>query len=237
MNPIIYKGAILIIGSLYWDNDSRAQWRNDRLDLDNKIFVQAPIRYGRISGGKRKNTYTMVFSLSCYEDGLGTAILAPLLYDIKGLSDLRLEAEKLWQAERGLQNRIFGSWGAVGLLINPATGFPDDLLDGWKEYYDRYIHISDFSIVENESPVISQNGLLSIEWIKDNNDCHSVEYDFILATATIPSSQQYPSANDIAQACIDNQYPDYINNNIENGITTFQDSEIKENLEVLSRGK
>lgn len=232
MNPNTYKGAVLLIGSLYWDNDIRTQWRNESLNIESKVYVQAPIRYGRVSGGRRKNTYTMVFSLSCYEDGMGTAILAPLLNDIKGLSDLRLEAEKLWKAEGGVSNRIFGPWGAVGLLVNPETEFENDLLEGWKEYFEDYDHISDLNKIKNEQPVLSQGGLLSIDWIKKVNDGISVDYDFILATATIPNVQQYPSAQNIARTCIENNYTDYFINNIENGITTFQDGEIREYLDV-----
>ena len=44
------KGAVLIIGSLLWDNsNNRDFWRNVNLNINNKIPVFAPIRYGRKS--------------------------------------------------------------------------------------------------------------------------------------------------------------------------------------------
>ena len=54
------KGAVLIIGSLLWDKkEHRIDWRKNRLLVNEKIHVFAPICYGRKSG-ENKN-YTMVY--------------------------------------------------------------------------------------------------------------------------------------------------------------------------------
>ena len=58
--------GVLIIGSLYWDNANREQWRQERLDPNHKLCVHAPIRYGRQSAN-RGNSYTMVFSTGLRE--------------------------------------------------------------------------------------------------------------------------------------------------------------------------
>ena len=65
--------GVLIIGSLFWDNSTRDEWRRDRLDLERRQYVRAPIRYGRQSTG-RGCSYTMVFSAGLCEAEFGTAI-------------------------------------------------------------------------------------------------------------------------------------------------------------------
>ena len=46
-----YNLGILVIGSLIWDDKPhRENWRTSHLNMDNKIFVKVPIRYGRKSG-------------------------------------------------------------------------------------------------------------------------------------------------------------------------------------------
>ena len=41
---ISLNGGIIIIGSLYWDdNVQRVNWRNESLDLENQILVKVPI--------------------------------------------------------------------------------------------------------------------------------------------------------------------------------------------------
>ncbi len=128
--------GILIVGSLYWDGPRhRSQWRNERLDIEAKRGVLAPIRYGR-SSDKRGNTYTMVFSemLARDEVKLGTAIFVPCKSLVRTVEDLVEEAEILWAAERksGASNGcISAHWGCVGLAVNPDRPIPDDLRRGW----------------------------------------------------------------------------------------------------------
>lgn len=56
-----FRIGVLIIGSLYWDDDKphREEWRRDRLRMDNRQYVKVPIRYGRYS--ETRKGYTMVF--------------------------------------------------------------------------------------------------------------------------------------------------------------------------------
>src|SRR6185503_11216573 len=116
-----FHGAVLIIGSLWWDNSDREHWRNERLDITQPVLVSAPIRYGRVSGKRRKNTYTMVLSNLCFQEGMGAALLIPFQKEIHTFEDLKLEAAKLWHAERPASNEvsyeISHDWGAVGLMV------------------------------------------------------------------------------------------------------------------------
>jgi hypothetical protein len=85
-----FVGAVLTIGSLYWDKDAREQWQKERINKEESILVFSPIRYGRKSSG-RSDTYTMVFSQLCYRKdyGLGTALLVPLKHEIRSFEDLK----------------------------------------------------------------------------------------------------------------------------------------------------
>lgn len=48
------SGGVIIIGSLFWDDDLntsdnlRKTWRENSLDLQNKILAKLPIRYVRL---------------------------------------------------------------------------------------------------------------------------------------------------------------------------------------------
>jgi hypothetical protein len=217
-----YRGAVLIIGSLWWDNSEREEWRNERLAKEQKIIVSAPIRYGRRSGEKRKNTYTMVFSSDCYSQGMGKALLVPFKSQIKNLEELVIEAKELWKAESGIADRISGTWGAVGLLVNADSNIPGDIVDGWKVLEKR----PEFKAIGQEHPCLSRDGLLMLHWVEDFNSKSAVDFDFILATATLPNIEAYPTSQEIAEACVRNKYTQYFAENQKHGIITFQDEEI-----------
>lgn len=102
------QGAVLVIGSLYWENEqnaielekgrARQAWRDEHLRLDLKMPVGCPIRYGRVST-KRFNTYTMVFAGDVA--ALGTGLVLPLRHSIEGpswLMDIFKEALELSRA-------------------------------------------------------------------------------------------------------------------------------------------
>ena len=96
------KGAVLLIGSLMWQNDSskktgdmeRLIWRIDNL-RGKPIKVKVPIRYGRLSeapfkkwrakGGEKQEAnqlYTMVFSSEVEQKDYGTGYLFMLQNDM-----------------------------------------------------------------------------------------------------------------------------------------------------------
>ena len=75
------KGGALIIGSLLWDSSEiRKKWREEDLNLSDKIQIKFPIRYGRISKS-RNFTHSMVYSSACKEEGkLGNGYFVPFFF-------------------------------------------------------------------------------------------------------------------------------------------------------------
>ncbi len=239
-----YKGAVLIVGSLCWDKNAvRDKWRRERLKFDKKVYVYAPIRYGKKSS-TRGNTYTMVFSQLCYRKdyGLGTALLVPCKRKVQSFDDLRIEAAELWHAERTNSNKvsfeISHSWGAVGILFNPQINVHEDICKGWQEFYRGQEVKVELIHTKTESPIINDNGFLNIQWPKYVSNDLSVDIDFILASATKPELKhgRYPTTYSIAQAWLDDNqgFVEYFEQNVINGITTFQDKRL---LEILNANK
>lgn len=227
-----YRGAVLIIGSLWWDESPiRVTWRDTYLEIENKQDVNAPIRYGRLSES-RNNTYTMVFSNLCYQEGMGTGLLVPFKNRIRKFDDLKLEAIKLWHSERPASNEETGEiscgWGTVGLIVNPNVEFSDEIIAAWKRYYQEQDEKPVIRYAPNETPIISKDGILNFEFPKRIDNNQLVDFDFVLATAIKPKPNRgvYPSSAQVAQACNENHYREYFDNNQEHGISTFQDEEI-----------
>jgi len=236
-----YSLGILVIGSLFWERkEHRTNWRNSRLDMDNKIYVKVPIRYGKISS-LRNNTYTMVFSESCHDERkLGTAIVLPCKNPISNRQDIINEAKALWNAEqkedRQIKDQISAKWGTVGILKNPLKDYPSEILSDWKKFYNpREFRQVKFLMCEKRP--ISNDGILNINWPRLVSDDSPIKFDFILATVTAPTLQKeilhkrYPNPEEIAQEWIRVQKEvDYFINNWNYGIRTFQDKEILEEL-------
>lgn len=232
-----YKGAILVIGSLAWENEEnainkaqgkiRTEWRENHLNMGSAVTVKCPIRYGRRSGG-RYNTDTMVFSEGVL--ALGTALLVPLKAAID-LSDehfeaLFSEAKALAVAEGINKNddNLYKSWGTVSLRL--TDGFKqrdremyDRVKIKWQAYFNNAIKPNEYR-AEGEQPIIDPNSLLTKKF--DGED----EFDFILTAATKPERSEYPRAAEIVAAMINGNYYTYFLENRQSGITTFQDHEI-----------
>lgn len=237
MNNNTYSIAILIVGSLYWDKSrTRERWRNNRLILDRKEFVFTPIRYGRKSSS-REYTYTMVFSQLCYRKdyGLGKSMLIPCKCQPRSAADIIKEAAELWRAERDknrdLDLEVSRDWGAVGLAINPLSKVDDSIITCWTEHYQSRANKIKLDQAVSEKPIIKGNGILNIRWPTKINNNKPVDVDLILATITKPSliRKRYPTARQIAQAWREDESNnvEYFEKNIENGISTFQDEQIK----------
>jgi len=237
-----YRGAVLIVGSLWWDteNEIRANWQRNRLNIDDKQFVNAPVRYGRKSSSWG-DTYTMVFSQLCYRKdyGLGTALLVPFKKRIETAEDLIQEAGELWRAESKRANNdsqnISTSWGAIGLLQRPDLNMPDEIVGEWKNHFRKQCSLPKFNHSITEKPAINKDGLLNMRWVKRAGDNLPVDLDLLLATANQPTlnSEKYPSARNIANAWRNDEDDNvrYFRNNQATGITTFQDEQIKKFLD------
>jgi hypothetical protein len=227
--PVPLTAGVLIIGSLLWDSDKgRPAWRNGRLLMCSAQNVTAPIRYGRLSDS-RGNTYTMVFSRLC---AAGQAKLIRCSHSISTSQDLIAEAEHLWKAEqpRAEAHQIATDWGCVALLCNPKRQIPPDLLTGWAERVKEPDY-GNVTQTQAEGVLVSDDGLLRIDWPQLVAGGEA-DVDLILVTANDPeitlSSPTYPSAQVIADAWNRaRHHVEYFWKNIDNGIRTFEDDQIR----------
>jgi hypothetical protein len=186
-----FIGGVIIIGSLLWEETpARQKWRKVSLkDSSTKTLVKVKIRYGRPSQ-KRQDTYTMIFSNHPTTE-FGLAYIIEFNEKIKNAIMLEshafemARAEGLWKESNPSLNK---TWGSVGLLINPKIDERDktnaDIIrKRWAEIYKSYkptFNPSKYRI-ENENPVIDDNGFLQIEWTTEMN-----KYDFLIATPVVP---------------------------------------------------
>lgn len=226
--------AILIIGSLIWDQrDHRQAWRQKRLSVAAAIRVRSPIRYGRLSQG---NTYTMVFSNGLVPAQLGWALAVPCRCGVHTLDHLVEEAEALWVAEQSNPSNpgpLAANWGAVGLLCNPKRRELDTLRAGWSARVASEHNIyKQFPHGDGEVPAVTPDGILTIPWpTTESGD--SADVDFMLATATAPTLHKgaYATPQEIAAAW--QRAPArrrYFDENRRAGIATAFDDDILECL-------
>jgi hypothetical protein len=236
------NAGILIIGSLLWDSeDNRPAWRDGRLDIASAEGVMAPIRYGRLSGKKRGHTYTMVFSRLCQ---LGQGKVVRCSHTVSSAADLNAEAEHLWKAEEpgAAADRIAANWGCVALLCNPERKIPEDLLTAWGERTGREPDYGNVSQTQEEGRLVSDDGLLRIDWPRLVDGGAPVSLDLLLVTANDPritvTSPDYPGVETIANAwnAAASRCAEYFWKNLDNGIRTFQDNEIQARLHPRGQG-
>lgn len=215
------KCGILIIGSLYWDNENgRDDWRKMRLDMNACIPVRAPIYYGRKSAS-RGNTYTMTFRRN---DPSGMAALVPCQREIESIDDLKDEAEALWKAEapNSKSGAIGSGWGCVGALLGSDEA-REALAEAWNIHF-RTCRTEGLSVV-------SSDGNLEINWPEAASKV-SANIDVVLATATKPATVP-PGANSVADAWLgqNDGFERYFLENVRHGIRTSDDVDIWRRLE------
>ncbi len=229
MALMTYKGGIITVGSLLWDNHAlRTSWRRKYLNLSvKKIQVQLNIRYGRQSIS-RNGAYTIVF---CNHPATrpGRGYIIPLSKELNEAEKIIPLAKALAAAEKKeeINNQtLHWYWGTVALWIKPSRSDKEiePLRKVWEEKYG-HIDNSRFSI-ENENPVISKKGYLNIHYNPEMS-----RFDFLLATATVPKPRKILSPSEIAKKINCESKHSYFCMNRKNGIRTFQDDEI---IEVLN---
>ncbi len=235
------NAGVLIIGSLLWDdNRGRPAWRDGRLDRASAKAVMAPIRYGRLSES-RGNTYTMVFSRLCE---LGQGKLLRCTRTISTPAELMAEAEALWKAEQpgAVPGRIACDWGRVAMLCNPDSRIPEDILKAWADRVGKEPDYGKVTQTQAEGRLIDKNGELLIDWPTLVDGGEPVKLDLLLVTANDPeisaTNPSYPTVDRIAGAwnAAANKYAEYFWKNTDNGITTFQDDEIRAQLRPRNQG-
>lgn len=209
------KGAVLIIGSLWWRNDVRQHWRTARLNIERARHVHVPIRYGRLSNS---NTYTMVFTKDSPPLGVGIAV--PFQREIVCLDDLLEEALQLWQAEVNdtSETCLWRTWGSVALRIRAGRELPAQWQVGWR---------ARFASQSKPIPLVDE-GFLDIPWPSPTTG-GPIDADLLMATVNRPSDQM-PTPTQMADAWIDHQHEEYFLENVRHGITTADDEQVWRHL-------
>lgn len=184
------RGAVLIIGSLFWDDiEIRRIWRDARLDMGRAERMHAPIFYGRWS--ERGQRYTMTLARRGARAG-GTAYVVPF----QGCVDLEAEAQALWDAERRESGTGIGAaWGTIGALCRSAGG-----RRRWAEL------ISESRVVmpdDRERTPLDADGFVDVDWPGraggGEPDC-----DVILVAVTVPAAVA-PTPAQIGSTLLENE--------------------------------
>lgn len=237
------QGAVLIIGSLLWENEGNAvtkeigilrnSWRGKYLDLDKAEIVKCPIRYGRTSS-TRHHTYTMLFSNNT--PAIGSALIVPFKEKIscdEGFETLNDQAFALAEAEQICKSgevTLFKNWGTVAMKTMPHLSdknptIAKDLTDWWGEKFRGYLEYKRFRINGTEETSVTEDGFVNF-----NIEISNPSIDYLLCTPTAPNVTDYPSAFEIAQLISKSNYSSYFTENICHEIQTFQDEEIRQFL-------
>ncbi|NTG08845.1 hypothetical protein [Rhizobium rhizogenes] len=134
------------------------------------------------------------------------------------------EAEALWAAEAPNSSRgeMGASWGCVGISFGTVAA-TQTFSDDWRLHFEK----------TRTKPVaiVDPSGRLNIPWPM-TEDGLAVDFDVILATATVPS-KEVPPPDVIAEAILaqSNGDENYFLNNIRHGIRTASDGAIWQILE------
>lgn len=236
------QGAVLIIGSLYWENEENAiekdkgllrdTWRQQELDMEKAVKVSCPIRYGRKSG-TRRNTYTMIFSNSVPVHGV--AWLVPFKKTVSNENDFKAIHDQVMYLSlaEGIRKKeehnIHKDWGMVALKIMPEleakeTELAKQLKKWWSDLHLGIINENNYRINGSEKTSITPEGFINFDFkFKDA----PIQLDYVLATPVVPGIAEYPSAWQIADA-LKKSNPKYFTYFLENckcRITTFQDED------------
>ncbi len=229
------QGAVLVIGSLLWENEIntldpkqgklRDNWRKN-LDLEKKVAIEVPIRYGRKSTSKRC-TYTMVISNSV--PNLGTAYVIPFKKETENFDELKNQALELSEAE-GISTtkypkRLIATWGAVGIFFNETQEKQfQGIKNKWHQEFASFKN-TDYKI-GNEQPSIRENGELNFKFKVPE------EIDYVFATPVKPNISEYPTTDRIVEAIIESspRYDTYVKENFNNGIRVHGDEEIMKKI-------
>lgn len=230
------KGGVIIIGSLLWQDylenegdNIRLNWRNNHLDIENKIPIKVPIRYGRRSSS---NIMTMVFSnRMANKNGFGYVV--PFKKKINNQDELLCEVIALSAAE-GMKGKFVSSWGILAYLLNNSIIEADkkkEILKLFKQRRNAGFDLHEYK-VGRERSCITKSSKLDINWvipILESDKSKINELHFLLATATKPM-KNIPSIEEIADTIKLDKKRKYFINNLTNGIITYNDFEISKLL-------
>ncbi len=244
------RGGVIIIGSLFWEDkdnaiqekesiflaEKRKEWRETYLNLNEKKIHKLPIRYGRCSSS-RKCTYTMVFSREVLgKQSGGLVIPYKDEIDFSAFDGFEKQAKELAHVEgisKVNENRLRRTFGCIGIYINPLSANSRKVRNYWRrlktndtQYQNNPKHFNP----TNDSPLIRRNYcLVSTVVINTKLDflffCY-MRVDHQNLRNDGKPERKYPSPYEIAGQINRSGYRTYFEENVKNGITTFEDSVI-----------
>jgi len=226
-------GGVIIIGSLLWQDylekegdGIRLNWRNAYLDMENKIPIKVPIRYGRESSS---GIMTMVFSnRMAKRNGFGYVV--PFKKKINNQDELLSGCIALSRAE-GMDGNFVASWGGIlAYLLNDTIIEPSvkkEIIKLFKKQKKKKVDISEYK-VGRERSCVTKSLKLNIDWVTpvlDSDKSKIKEFHFLLATPTKPMNK-IPTYEEIAKTIRSDKKRKYFINNLTHGIITHDDFEI-----------
>jgi len=229
------KGGVIIIGSLLWqdnlyDQDRiRLEWREKHLDMENKIYIKAQIRYGRKS---KNNIATMVFS-NKMKRKKGFCYVVPFSKPINNIDELLCEAVALSCAE-GMNGNFVKNWGILTYLFNDAMideNIKKEIIKLFRSRKNTDFDINEYKL-DREKSCVTKSLKLNINWPEPVLKADKLKLDqfhFLLATATKPTKPAI-SITEIATMVKNDTKRRYYINNLIHGIITSQDFEISKLL-------
>lgn len=184
----------------------------------------------------------MVFSKSA---PAGRARVVRCSHAITSADDLITEALRLWEAEELRKNtgRIANAeWGCVALLPNPGREIPEGLLRAWAQRVEREQGYGNVRQMADEGLLISNDGMMQIDWPRCIAGGAPVDLDLLLVTANDPTLSgtplSYPTVETIVNAWngATPEHAEYFWKNTDHGVATFQDDEIRAALRPRQQG-
>gem|GEM_PF-6934668 len=125
------------------------------------------------------------------------------------------------------------TWGAVGVLANPTSEVPAEILVGWEDFAAEKLRNCDLFThrTKSERSIISESGLLRLRWPRRVDTSKPVDLDILLATptaSTLPDGR-YPRARKIGERYARQARPEYFVENVRHHIRTAHDKDIWRN--------
>lgn len=233
------RGAVLLLGSLYWEGNEREQdgtkgeerkhWRDTYLDPATiQTLSHLPIRYGRRSAS-RCGQFTIVFAgepvgvakvgiLSCEFSVAGNEITAPAITNLKSAVNALARAEGISTQKNPSH---WTEWGVVAIAINPRSRFGVQVRQTWVAHFKPR---HPFDHTKFGAGVLDADGVLEIALPWEQPGLEGA--DFCLSTPTKPDAV-LPTAQQIAEAA---KKSSYFERTACSGITTADDAEIRQHL-------
>ncbi|MCT4643624.1 MAG: hypothetical protein N4A74_01460 [Carboxylicivirga sp.] len=227
------NGGVLLIGSLFWqdflykkDDDIRKNWRNIYLNMEHVLDVSIPIRYGRFSSNDQ--TYTMIFDYKLPFEKYGIAKAIPFKQTNLSVENIIQNAKDMSFAEGKYDRTLIKgkkqpAWGVCGICFNPniLSIVKKELLEVWtlaleenKVGYEAFIQKSNIYS-------LSPDGEFLFDFPMEAKGL-----DFLVAISTKPKLREGVLKLDAEEIAKYATNRDYVQPNINNGITTFQDETI-----------